>query len=61
MIDATSARPVGPASGVFGVFFVLLGAGLVLDGDWLWRGTAVMSIGACLLATSRARSNRGVS
>jgi hypothetical protein len=35
---------------VLGVFFVLLGAGVVLDGDWTWRGGTVMLVGAALLA-----------
>lgn len=38
------------SSGVVGVFLVLLGAGVVLDGDWTWRGGLLMAIGALLLA-----------
>jgi hypothetical protein len=32
--------------GVLGVFLVLLGAGLVLDGDRFWTGGALMLAGA---------------
>jgi hypothetical protein len=39
-----------------GVFLVVLGTGVVLDGDWLWRGGLVAAIGAgCLLNGRRAR------
>jgi len=39
--------------GVLGVFLVLLGAGLMLDGDWMIRGGAVVLAGAALLALER--------
>jgi hypothetical protein len=45
--------------GVLGVFLVLLGAGLILDADWTWRGAAVMAAGAaCLLAEWRQAAGR---
>jgi len=34
---------------VLGVFLVFLGAGVVLDGNWTWRGGVLMLIGAGLL------------
>jgi hypothetical protein len=44
----------GSPHGVLGVFFVLLGAGLVFDADWSWRGGAVMAVGvACLVSAGR--------
>ncbi len=36
--------------GVLGVFLALLGAGVALDGDWLWRGGLLMAAGGVLLA-----------
>jgi hypothetical protein len=35
---------------VLGVFLVLLGAGVVLDADWTWRGAALAAGGVLLLA-----------
>ncbi len=35
---------------MLGVFLTLLGAGVVLDGNWTWRGGALMVAGAVLLA-----------
>ena len=32
--------------GVIGVYLVLLGAGLILDADWWWRGMGLVLIGA---------------
>jgi hypothetical protein len=34
---------------VLGVFLVLLGAGVVLDADWTWRGAVSMLVGAVFL------------
>ncbi len=42
--------------GVLGVFLVLLGAGVVLDADWVWRGGALMIAGGVLLALEARRS-----
>jgi hypothetical protein len=39
------------ARGVLGIFFAVLGAGFVLDGNWWWGGGIVMGIGGWLLAT----------
>jgi hypothetical protein len=39
--------------GVLGVFLVLLGAGMMLDGDWTLRGGALVLGGAALLALER--------
>jgi hypothetical protein len=40
--------------GVLGVFVVLLGAGLVLDGDRLYAGPLLMAVGGlCLFAEWR--------
>jgi len=36
--------------GVLGVFLVLLGAGTMLDADWMMRGGALVLGGAALLA-----------
>jgi hypothetical protein len=41
--------------GVLGVFLVLLGAGVVLDADWMWRGGTLMVVGAGLLALEARR------
>ena len=50
----------GSPHGVLGVFFVLLGAGLVFDADWNWRGGALMALGAfCLLMASRHGTEDG--
>jgi len=35
--------------GVLGVFLVLLGAGTMLDADWLIRGGALVLCGAALM------------
>ena len=35
--------------GVLGVFLVLLGAGVMLDGDWILRGGLLVLGGAALL------------
>lgn len=43
------------ARGIFGVFFIVLGAGVILDGDWWWPGGSLASIGAWLLASARPR------
>jgi hypothetical protein len=40
---------------VLGVFLVFLGAGVVLDADWAWRGGVVMLIGAMLLVLETRR------
>jgi hypothetical protein len=41
---------------VLGVFFILLGTGVILDGDWFWRGGLLAAIGAgCLLNGRHAR------
>ena len=44
-----------PPFGVLGVFLVLLGAGVVLDADWVWRGGVLMVIGAMLLVVETRR------
>jgi hypothetical protein len=43
--------------GVLGVFFVLLGAGLVFDADWNWRGGGVMALGVLLLVSASRRDS----
>ena len=44
----------GSPHGVLGVFFLLLGAGIVFDADWQWRGGGMMAVGvACLVAAAR--------
>jgi hypothetical protein len=35
--------------GVVGVFLVLLGAGVILDANWTWRGGLLIVAGAALL------------
>jgi len=53
MTIATSQLPFG----IVGVFLVLLGAGLVLDANWLWRGSMVAALGVyCLVVPQRDRS-----
>lgn len=39
--------------GVLGVFLVLLGAGTMLDADWMIRGGALVIGGATLLVLER--------
>ena len=39
----------GSPFGVLGVFLVMLGAGVVLDADWSWRGGALIALGAWYL------------
>lgn len=56
MTCARTTAPLESASGVFGTFVVLLGAGFVLDADWLWRGGGLMALGASFLSLARARS-----
>jgi hypothetical protein len=41
------------------VFFVLLGAGLIFDADWSWRGGAIMALGALCLVTAARRDSEG--
>lgn len=54
-----AAIHTGSPHAVLGVFFVLLGAGLVFDADWQWRGGGVMAVGAaCLVAAARRESRR---
>jgi hypothetical protein len=36
--------------GIFGVFFVMLGAGLILDGDWWWPGGGLIALGTYCLS-----------
>ncbi len=50
-------RGHGPAS-VAGVFAFFLGAGLILDGDWTWRGGLLMAGGAALLAAALLGTRR---
>ena len=45
-----------PPFGVLGVFLALLGAGLVLDADWTWRGGTLMVVGAALLVLEWQRA-----
>jgi hypothetical protein len=46
-------RDQGPY-GVMGVFLTLLGAGVILDGDWWWPGSTLIVVGvACLVAAAR--------
>jgi len=40
---------------VLGVFLVLLGAGVVLDADWTWRGSALIGVGGVLLVLEARR------
>jgi hypothetical protein len=47
-------RPASPAS-IVGVFLVILGAGVILDGEWLWRGLASMAAGASCFVQMRRR------
>ncbi len=55
----TMPAPKGSPHGVLGVFFVLLGAGLVFDADWQWRGGSLMALGAaCLVAAARQEPGR---
>jgi hypothetical protein len=50
---SATAQPGSP-HGVLGVFFVLLGAGLIFDADWNWRGGTVIALGVlCLVIASR--------
>jgi hypothetical protein len=52
-VSTSSASPFG----IIGVFLVLLGAGVILDANWFWRGAAVVAIGLyCVCAPSRERS-----
>jgi len=48
----TSRAPYG----VLGVFLVLLGAGVMLDGDWMVRGGLLVLGGAALLALERRQA-----
>ncbi|HUK63424.1 MAG TPA: hypothetical protein VLV15_08825 [Dongiaceae bacterium] len=50
-----SAPPAnGSPHAVLGVFFVMLGAGLIFDADWHWRGGGIMALGAaCMVAAAR--------
>ncbi len=43
---------VAPAGGIIGVFFVMLGAGLILDADWIWRGASAIAIGGYLVVAA---------
>ena len=45
--------------GVLGVFLVLLGAGLILDADWTWWGSALMAAGAACLVAEWRQAARG--
>lgn len=36
----------GSALGVVGVFLMMLGAGVILDADWWWSGSALIGTGA---------------
>lgn len=47
-----SIPPASPAS-ILGIFLVVCGAGVILDGDWLWRGVAAMTVGVSCLAWTR--------
>jgi hypothetical protein len=49
----------GSPQGVLGVFFVLLGAGLVFDGDWQWRGGSMMAVGVACLVIAARRGREG--
>lgn len=53
--NAKQASPFG----VLGVFLVLLGAGLVLDADWTWRGGSLMAGGVWCLWKERRRPHHG--
>ncbi|MCC6764197.1 MAG: hypothetical protein IT293_05990 [Deltaproteobacteria bacterium] len=44
---------IAPASGILGVFLTVLGAGLVLDADWWWRGGTFIGVGALMLVGPR--------
>jgi hypothetical protein len=55
MTDAI--RPASPAS-IFGIFLIVGGAGVILDGDWLWRGVASIATGvAFLVGTYRSHGS----
>jgi len=44
--------PASPAN-ILGVFLVVCGAGVILDGDVLWRGIVAMAAGVSCLAWAR--------
>lgn len=44
---------LAPAGGILGLFFVMLGVGLVLDADWTWRGGSAIAFGGYLLLVGR--------
>ena len=45
--------------GVFGVFLILLGVGLILDADWMWSGSMLIASGAwCLALQARRPTSR---
>ena len=48
----------GSPFGVLGVFLVMLGAGVVLDGDWWIPGGALMAAGVWCLWTESDRAGR---
>jgi hypothetical protein len=49
----------GSAFGVVGVFLTLLGAGVILDADWIGIGSVVMAAGVACLTTEARRPFRG--
>jgi hypothetical protein len=45
---------------VIGVFLTLLGAGVILDGDWTWRGSVLIAFGGwCLWRASEPVRGEG--
>jgi len=48
----------GSSFGVVGVFWILLGVGLILDADWIRLGSCFVASGAWCLWMERHRSQQ---